>query len=321
MEDENKLNKLTEVARAYYLENRTQEEISKSLGISRSQVSRYLTEARQEGIVQVRIVEPYSYESSLGKKIQERYPHLKHVIVAPIFDNSSEAIQSSIGRYASNFLIKILKPGQKLSLGCGRTLEAMVKALPEKSVSNITVIQAMGNLGHEAHKIDYNEIARTASEKLGGNMHFLSAPAILGRESVSAQAFIESNQMLRNALEIAKNADVCMAGIGSMESDLVYTRFGLIQPDELSELKGHAVGDILGHFFDIHGQIQKTAFQSRLVGVTLDDLKKMQLAIVIGGGPDKVAPLLGAIRGKFFNALVSDEQTVYSLLALDDSQL
>jgi len=320
METENKLSKLTEVARAYYLENRTQEEISRSLGISRSQVSRYLTEARQEGIIQICIMEPYTCESSLGKKLQDRYPHLNHVVVAPVFDSSPEAVRSIVGRYAANFLLDTLQPGQKLALGCGRTLEAMVRALPEKVVSNITVIQAMGNLGHEAHKIDYNEIARTAAEKLGGNMHTLSAPAILGKDSVDAETFIQSNQMLQKALAIAKNADVCMAGIGSMESDVVYTQFGLIHPDELNELRGLAVGDILGHFFDINGIKQATAFESRLVGISLDDLHKIPASIIVGGGLDKVAPLLGAIRGKFVNALVSDEQTIHSLLALDESQ-
>ena len=39
----------------------------------------------------------------------------------------------------------------------------------------------------------------------------------------------------------------------------------------------------------------------------------------IAGGSDKVAPILGAIRGNLINVLVSDEQTIQSVLALDDT--
>ena len=314
-----KRKKLAEVARAYYLENNTQAEIAGQLGISRSQVSRYLTEAREEGIVQIRIFNESQQNIDISQKIQKRYPHIKQVLVVPTFEYTPEIIRANIGRYAANFLIRSLQPGQQLTLGCGRTMEAMVKALPERKISSISVIQAMGNLGHEAHKIDYNEIARVAAEKLGGKVHYLSAPAILGKGSGSAGEFLRTNPMLANALSIAKEADIFMCGIGSIESDLVYTRFGLIQPQELQELKEKAVGDICGRFFDIQGKEVGTAFEERLIGINLKSIRKAKYAIALAGGADKAAPLLGAIRGKFINGFVSDEQTVHSMFALDDT--
>ena len=42
------------------------------------------------------------------------------------------------------------------------------------------------------------------------------------------------------------------------------------------------------------------------------------LAIGIAGGPEKVAPLLGALRGGYINGLVTDEQTAQGLLRLDE---
>ncbi|HEY59349.1 MAG TPA: sugar-binding transcriptional regulator [Anaerolineae bacterium] len=314
-----KLSKLTEVARVYFLENRTQAEIARNLDISRSQVSRYLSEAREMGIVQIRIIEPNKKDSDLGQTLQQRYPSLHNVIVAPVFETSADAVRTIIGRYAANFLLDIIQPGQQLSLGCGRTLEVMVKALPEQAMSNVTVAQAMGNLGHEAHKIDYNEIARVAAEKLGGNVLYLSAPAILGRGSGKADEFVRANQMLQKTLGIACDADIYMVGLGSMESDLVYTRFGLIASEELQALKGKAVGDICGHFFDINGQEKASAFNDRIVGITLDNIRQAKISIGVAGGSDKVAPLLGAVRGKFINVLISDEQTVHSIIALDDT--
>jgi deoxyribonucleoside regulator len=313
------LSKIVEVARAYYLEERTQADISNSMGISRSQVSRYLTRAREMGIVQIRVIAPEEQASDLGQVLQRRYPHLRNVIVAPVFDSDPETVRSIIGRYGANFLSDLVKPGQKLALGCGRTLRALVRAMPRRVIPDVFIIQAMGNLGHEAHQIDYNEIAREAAEKFDGRPIYMSAPAILGRGSGSAADFIADNPMLANALELARRAEIFVVGLGSMESDLVYARFGLIDSADLNDLRGQAVGDICGRFFDINGCEQPSVFDDRIVGIGLADIKNAELSIGIAGGPDKVAPLLGAIRGKFIHILMSDEQTVHSILALDDA--
>jgi len=83
-------------------------------------------------------------------------------------------------------------------------------------------------------------------------------------------------------------------------------------------LKGKVVGDICGRFFDIHGQEISSAFEKRLIGINLKSIQNAKYAIALAGGADKAAPLLGAIRGKWINGLISDEQTVHSILALDD---
>ncbi len=311
--------RIVEVARAYYLENRTQSEISSSLGISRSQVSRYLTKAREMGIVQIRIIAPDEQVSDLGESLIERYPQLRSVVVAPVFDSDPDAVRSIIGRYGANYLSELVQSGQKLALGCGRTLHALVKALPDRVIPDVVVVQAMGNLGHEAHRIDYNEIAREAAETFGGRPIYMSAPAILGTGSGSAVDFISSNPMLLEALEQARGAEIFVVGLGSIESDLVYTRFGLLNKEEFDDLHGQVVGDICGRFFDINGFEKPTAFNDRIVGIDLADIKDATLSIGVAGGPDKVAPLLGAIRGSLINVLISDEQTVHSILALDDA--
>ena len=49
---------LADVARQYYLEDLTQEQIARGMGVSRSQVSRMLKVARERGIVEIRIHHP-----------------------------------------------------------------------------------------------------------------------------------------------------------------------------------------------------------------------------------------------------------------------
>ena len=308
--------RLVEVARAYYQEDQTQAEIARSLGLSRSLISRYLTTARELGIVQISIAAPEWTFDALARALRGRYPHLKAVVIAPTFSDEPDAQRAMIGRFAANYLADIVQPGMRLALGCGRTLRATVDAMSKRAIAGVTVVQAMGSIGHEAHHIDYNEIARQAAEACGGQAHYVSAPAILG--SGTAAEFVAANPTLQYSLTLANSSDVYVVGLGTLESDQLYARVGLIRDHELNDLRGRAVGDICGRFFDIDGKEQPTAFANRIVGIELERLRAASMSIGVAGGDDKVAPLLGALRGGYINALVSDEHTLQALLRLED---
>jgi deoxyribonucleoside regulator len=309
---------LVSVARAYYEQNQTQQEIAHRLGVSRSQVSRYLTEARQCGIVQIRIVVPDDDTTVLAADLKSRYPYLRDVIITPAFDNHNGVLRSVIGRGAADYLGRVVKPGHIVALGCGRTLRETVNALRKQPTYDVSVVQAMGNVGHDAHNVDYNDIARAAADALGARIYYVSAPAILGRGSGPAGSFIQANLALNEALDLARHADIYMVGLGSLQSDQLYARAGLIQQGELDAIADIAVGDICGRFFDLQGREHTVAFSERIVGIELADLRNADFSIGVAGGSDKVAPLLGAIRGKLINVVITDEHTARSLLRLDD---
>ncbi len=312
--------RLIEVARAYYLEDQTQAEIARSLGLSRSLISRYLATARELGIVQIQIAAPERAFDALAHALRGRYPHLHEVIVAPTFSDEPDAQRAMIGRFAANYLSEIVQPGMRVALGCGRTLRATVDALPRRAIPDVLVVQAMGSIGHEAHQIDYNEIAREAAAAWEGMAYYLSAPAILGAGlgAGSAAEFVRANPTLGYSMALANSADVYVVGLGTLESDQLYVRVGLISDRDLDDLRGLAVGDICGRFFDLDGQEQLTAFAGRIVGVELERLRAARLSVGVAGGDDKVAALLGALRGGYINVLVSDERTIQALLRLED---
>jgi len=314
------LARLIEVARAYYLQNRTQAEIARSIGISRSMVSRDLALARSLGVVEIRIHDPRVTRGAFAQRLRDHFPHLLDVVIAPTFSDRPDAIRASIGRAAAHYLSERLQPGQRLVLGCGRTLRELVDALPKYPVPGLEIVQAMGNIGHEAHGIDYNEIARKAADALGGRVYYVSAPAILGKRAGGAREFIEANAVLSHALSLTQGADVVVIGLGSLESDLLYAQAGLIELDELASLQGRAVGDICGRFFDQAGAEVIAPFADRTIGIALGDLLQSRLRIGVAGGSDKIAPLLGALRGQYVNVLISDEITVKELIGIVESE-
>ena len=56
---------LVKAATLYYLEGQSQAEVAKEIGVSRSNVSRVLADARKNGIVEIRINDPFGRAQDL----------------------------------------------------------------------------------------------------------------------------------------------------------------------------------------------------------------------------------------------------------------
>ena len=102
--DERKTALLVKAAQLYYEEDMSQEAIAKSIGLSRPYVSRLLTEAKELGIVQFRIIDPLKGESDLERKLRSK-TKLERVIVAPVTQKSSH--MHSVSRKAVDYLEEI----------------------------------------------------------------------------------------------------------------------------------------------------------------------------------------------------------------------
>ena len=305
---------LAEVARAYYEQDLTQEQIAKEFGVSRSQVSRYLTEARSRGVVQVRIVAPEARNRELEEKLKKRFPHLQQVVVAPVFTDRGSSIRMAVARAGARLVEKLVTANSVVCFGAGRTLAHLVRSLSPIALHDVTVVQAMGNAGHQGLEIDYNAIAQAAAAAFGGRAYQINAPAILGKGASAAELEASSPQ-LAEALRLARSADLYVIGIGTLSLDEIYVSTGLIKESDLRALRHEgAVGDICGSFFDVTGRRRPGPFQNRVVGVRLEDLRRARLALACAGGEDKGAALLGALSGRWINGLVTDEFAARSVL-------
>jgi DNA-binding transcriptional regulator LsrR (DeoR family) len=304
---------LVEIARAYYEQNHDQGMIAESLGISRSQVSRYLTQARKLNLVQVRVIAPDMRSSDLEAALVTRFSALKEAVVTPLFNSRPGPLRKTIARACAHYLEKIIRPGLRICVGSGRTLSEVFNWLQPIQASNVTIIQAMGNVGHEVMEIDFNQMARAAANAFGARIFFMNAPAILGSGTVAE--FINANPSIHETLQLAHNADVYLFGTGSMSSDLIFTRGGIFNIQELEQLRlAGSVGDICAHFFNIAGVEIPSSFRDRIVGITLEDLRSKALTIAVAGGPDKALPLIGALQGGYIKVLITDEQTASTIL-------
>ncbi len=80
-----------------------------------------------------------------------------------------------------------------------------------------------------------------------------------------------------------------------------------------------AVGDICMRFFDSAGRPVPSGLPG-IIGIELEQLRRARLRIGVAGGAEKTDALLGAVRGEYINALVTDESAARLMLEKLDAQ-
>ena len=299
----------------YYTASKTQDEIAKELSVSRQTVSRLLIQAREEGIVNVTITNPFASMELLADSLQEAL-NLSTVIVIPGRDGSQAQIRKHLGYSAARYLETAIGTGDTVGIGWGRTLSEVVQALNGDGGKGLTVAPLLGGLNHIAPAFQVHEMARIFSERLGGVWKPFYVPAIVGDEALR-QSLLDSVDVSK-IMESWKDLNVILVGIGDIDlgPDVHMLFADYMDDNRMSGLKqADAVGDICMRFFDIHGSPVADGLPG-VVGIELAEIRRARLRIGVAGGAQKAKAIIGAARGRFINTLVTDESAASRIISL-----
>ena len=72
-------------------------------------------------------------------------------------------------------------------------------------------------------------------------------------------------------------------------------------------------------FFDADGAPVISPLNDRVIGMELEQLRKVKRSVGIAGGQRKVAAIRGAVRGGYINVLITDLLTAEALVAPESS--
>ena len=67
-------------------------------------------------------------------------------------------------------------------------------------------------------------------------------------------------------------------------------------------------------FYDINGRAVETPFSDRIIAIELEKLRSLSYSIGMAASREKVPAIMGALRGKLINVLITDEETAKILL-------
>jgi DNA-binding transcriptional regulator LsrR (DeoR family) len=303
---------IVQIAKMYYFDNMSQQEIANELGISRSNVSRLLRIAKEMNIVNIQINDVSVRALSVAESIKDMFG-LHHVIIAPSH-NELEINTSNIGYYAAKYLESIVRDNLKIGVTWGSSVFHLALNLSPVENINMEVVQMMGGVSwSDSYKYGVRLMFEFA-ERIGGSARLLNAPLVVQDKKLHDQLMKEAG--IKVHMEVIRQCDVALLGIGTNKqeySTMVMANAILAEESDRLWEKG-VIAHLCGRPLDENGAECKGDLDDKIISVKLDDLKLIPEVIAVAGGNFKVKPIIAALRSGFINTLVTDEKTALSVI-------
>jgi len=304
---------LAQVASLYYEDGLTQQEISQTLGYSRSSISRLLSEARREGVVEIHVHHPLERSFALEQHLHGQFG-LKEARVLQSSGLTYPQMLRRLGSLAARLLEAQIRERSILGISWGTALFEVASALPIMHCPGVSVVQIIGSATSRDHLVDGPGLARAFARQFGGQYYTLPAPWLVEDKAIR-DALLQDRRM-REVLELARQADIALVGIGTVEPALSsMLRAGYLDETQLREVQASgAVGDVCGLQFDRQGELLEIPLAGYAFGVDAATLRSLPLVIGVAGGAPKAPAVLGALRAGLISALVTDDAAAEAVL-------
>jgi DNA-binding transcriptional regulator LsrR (DeoR family) len=305
---------MARVARLYHEQGQSQRAIAEQLELSQPTISRLLKRAEAERIVRVVVTDPSGTHPGLENELQSKYGLREAFVIETAFEE--EALHRDLGAAAAYYLETTLKRGDVVGLSSwSSALLAMVdfmRAPPQPTGSN--VVQILGGVGSPEAEVHATHLTQRLAKIVGGEARLLPAPGVVGSQAARSVLFDDS--FVRDAIERLEQVTVALVGIGAVEpSRLLAASGNIFSSQELDALRRvGAVGDVCLRFFDVWGKPVQSELNKRVIGMTLEQLQRVKRTIGIAGAQRKYEAILGALRGRWVNILITDRVTAERLV-------
>ena len=295
---EKKVRRMVEVARLYYEENMSQNQIAAKLGISRPLVSVILSEAKESGIVTITIRDAIITEEQVVEKLRRSFG-ISEVIT--VRDAQNDGMTNMlIARAAFNSCFSRANEGKRTGIGWGTIMDLMTdyaETLESVKEERGAIFPLVGGINSVTRGFHVNELVRVFSLKTGRQPSFLYVPALhataveleLMRRTERCSATAEQSEYMEQAL-------IAVTNFPSYPDLGVKSLYG----NALTEKK--AVGRMLAHYFDAYGRIISPVSDSTLQA----SIKQLRQTNVTAVCSNQVKPqaVIGALRTGIVDNLV-----------------
>ena len=310
---------IARVARMYHLDEMKQSEIAARIRVSQAGISRLLRRAREEGVVRISVDAPSGTYPELEERLARRFG-LTEMVVAECAEDREEQILSRIGEAAAQYLEATLQPGEIIGISSwSESLLRMVDNLdPGRRAQASRVVQILGGMGNPSVQRHATALTTRLARLTGAEPMLLATQGIAG--SVEAQQVLLAEPYVASTVAEFGRITMALVGVGGIEpSKLLADSGNVFTSEELDELVAlHAVGDLCLHFFDAAGRPIRSPVEGRVIGITLEQLRAIPRVVAVAGGARKHAALLGVLRGRLIDVLVTDQFTAARLNAAPD---
>lgn len=306
----NKVDKqlLYNVARMYYVEGKKQDEIAAIVERSRSSISMFLTEARKEGIVEIRLRNPMGNNDELSSVFEGEYG-LKKCYVVPTAVKGTDLLIKLVAERTIDVFNELLEEQDTVGVAWGRTCyEFMSQYYGDHDYVKLNVVPLIGGSNRPMKRYQLNEMVRDFAEKLSATPHFIHAPAIA--DSDDDMKLYQNSAMMKRIQTRWTELNLAVVSIGVQSFDSALGETGTFggQLADAPEFK-EAVGDICGWPISADGEFLSGSATDLLLACTPEQMTNAEKIIGLVAGVEKRHSIIAGLKTGIFDYLIMDEQT------------
>ena len=289
--DAAKMNQAIRIAKLYYELHYNQLEIAAREGISKSSVSRILKNAMDMGIIEVRIKDSVLANGNLENELIARFP-IKRAIIVPDLVGNSQILMQDVCAALAEDLPRYIKNDSVIGVTWGHALAVLAQQLPKIKRSGVSVIQLTGGFSRAIFESGYQ----------------IPAPAMVAESSIVEA--LKKDPQIHEILEMAEVCQTAIYSVGNLERPSIVYEMGLIDENDYKDFSRRgAVGDCCSHFIKQNGELFDKKIDARVVGASLETIKKIPNKLVVAVGKEKEKIITAALQGGLVDSLYIDEPT------------
>lgn len=302
--------KLYEVAYAYYIQGRRQQDIAKELGVSHVQISKYLKLAEEKGIVEITVNPPY-VSNAIRKRLKDFFLEkfgLENLVLVPEARSEQNKFAFLVKGSMDYLLSTYSNDALNIGFGLGRTMtelsQSHVKVADKRNRWKYYPVPnyRFSRDNRDNEYFGYLGIAQNFTKYWGGSID----------KSFSRLADTDNgDSVIANLVDsdIWSSLDVVIGGVGIPLSREPNVREMVFGHDLAKQLASKDIrGDYLNYFFDSEGQVHISEKNAKYM-IPLETIKKVPRKIAVACGYQKVLSILGLLECRIVDTLITDVET------------
>ncbi|SEP78906.1 DNA-binding transcriptional regulator LsrR, DeoR family [Virgibacillus subterraneus] len=310
--EKERLRFMVTICEEYYHEGLNQQEIAKKHGISRPQVSRMISAAKTEGIVEVNVRNPFSNEMTIEKELMKRF-QLNNVIVVDSTDVDNRPSDTPFAIAGAIYLEGVIKRGGAVGVMAGKSIASVVSEINETQQSDTHFVPLIGGWGLNDTNWHANTCVTQLSRKTKGDCWVLHAPAMVSSDKLYRNLMDEPQ--IKKVISLANNVETAVVGIGEISESATFFNSMQMEKYELKKLKKEgAVASIGTSFINSYGEEIDLHISKRMIGISGSNLKAIPLVVGLARGIAKVDAIHASLKGEWIDVLITDMVTAEQIL-------
>lgn len=299
--DTERMKKLVSVAKMYYEDNMNQSEIAKVIGVSRPLVSILLSEAKDLGIVEIKINSPFEMDNNIMRVLCKTYNIKGGSLINGV--NSKSVTEKMIVKTSYDFIRKTVNHGDYVGISWGNMIGDVLEFMEsqdDKFVIGGDVCSLVGNSATANKNYHTDELCRAFGQATGCEPHFALAPAFYEtKEDLISLSNLDFFNKIQQSWDKVNFAIVNIENHPSVPDLATASRFGTKIKD--------AVGHMASYYYNKDGDIIESE-NDVVFRIPLEQLKKAEVVMGICRCNVTVDNLIGALKTGIVTHIFVEQQ-------------